>query len=259
MSLAPIPPYCATCDHEFEPALNPTLQGRRFECPCGHRDEQPHIAVVGRNRWHRHQVLLARWMRLSRSRVSAGSRLVGETIAALASLVATRLFPLGWLTVPCAVATALILDQLLYNAAVVFTVARPRNALRTVVLAIWGILVFCLAFAALDAAASRFGGFGEKQLTAVDAAYFSVVVFATVGFGDVSPSLGRGWAQLLASAQILTGLFLLAIVVANFAAWAVAPPRQLTLTELIAESERLDLDARTHARCRKPDKPGDDA
>ena len=255
-------PYCATCKHAFPPALNPTLQGRRFECPCGHTSAEPHIAAVGRiARWQDMQVRLVAWHR--RSRLGPAGRLLLESATVGLALLLARPESTWerWivLTITVVPAILIILDQLLYNAAVVFTVARPRNSLRTIILGLWGVLVFCGAFATLDRVADNEfpdplktpqSGFSEP-LQASTALYFSAVTFATVGYGDLHPVTVP--ARILVTVQIVFGIFLLIVVFANFAMWATSgSPRLPTLSEIKAESEKLDADAATYGQCLRP-------
>ena len=57
------------------------------------------------------------------------------------------------------------------------------------------------------------GGFTE-QLTRTSALYFSVVVFSSVGFGDIAPKSDLN--RLVVTSQMLAGLVFIAIVVRLF-------------------------------------------
>ncbi len=51
------------------------------------------------------------------------------------------------------------------------------------------------------------GNFSQEDLSRTDALYFTVTVFSTVGFGDISPTSGS--ARLVVSGQMILDLFIL--------------------------------------------------
>lgn len=67
--------------------------------------------------------------------------------------------------------------------------------------------------------------FGIHQLTRTDALYFTVTVFSTVGFGDITP-VSQG-ARLVVTAQMLLDLLVLGLGIRVFV-WAVQVGRQQT-------------------------------
>jgi hypothetical protein len=55
-----------------------------------------------------------------------------------------------------------------------------------------------------------------KEISSVsDAIYHAFVVGATVGYGDISPKLDNGWAQLLVVTQIAMSVCMLAVIIAQ--------------------------------------------
>lgn len=55
---------------------------------------------------------------------------------------------------------------------------------------------------------------GEKSKGVLDAAYFSVVTFTSLGYGDLSP---QGFGRVIATTVVLIGLALIALLVGKFA------------------------------------------
>ena len=51
------------------------------------------------------------------------------------------------------------------------------------------------------------GNFSQEDLSRTDALYFTVTVFSTVGFGDISPTSES--ARLVVSGQMILDLFIL--------------------------------------------------
>lgn len=79
----------------------------------------------------------------------------------------------------------------------------------------------------------------SQSLSGFDALYFSVVTFATVGFGDIVPSDTE--TRLLVSAQILFGLFLIGIGLAASVSWMIGRLHE-------SQSDRRERLARRTAR-----------
>ena len=76
--------------------------------------------------------------------------------------------------------------------------------------------LFLLLFAAtyFQMARTEAGSFGEAALTRTDALYFTVTVFATVGFGDISPVSQT--ARLMVTAQMVLDLIVLGLGIRVF-------------------------------------------
>lgn len=68
-----------------------------------------------------------------------------------------------------------------------------------------------------------------KELSSLNALYFSIVTFATLGYGDISPI---GFGRVVASIEVLSGLFLSAIFIGK-----IASERQYAMLRLIYTSE----------------------
>jgi voltage-gated potassium channel len=84
------------------------------------------------------------------------------------------------------------------------------------------------------------GSFDEEALTRTDALYFTVTVFATVGFGDITPASQA--ARLVGSTQMILDLIVLGLGIRVFLS-AVEIGRQRTDTgpqEQAAFPERPD-------------------
>jgi hypothetical protein len=89
----------------------------------------------------------------------------------------------------------------------VYTVhSRLRNVIIAMINFAMSILLFGLAYRWIGGAS--FGGLIQTDWQAV---YFSTIVAATVGLGDISPTLSRPVEMLLVVFQALSSLFLIAI------------------------------------------------
>jgi len=71
--------------------------------------------------------------------------------------------------------------------------------------------LFLLLFSAMYflMARTEAGSFGDSALTRTDALYFTVTVFATVGFGDITPASQA--ARLMVTAQMILDLIVLGL------------------------------------------------
>ncbi len=142
--------------------------------------------------------------------MSSGLRALGST-AALVALY--YLLPLDHTSTPIA-ATMLIIGLVALIALVAFqirSIIRARfPGLRAVEALATSLPLFLLLFAStyVVLAAVSASNFGEK-LTHTDALYFTVTVFTTVGFGDISAK-SEG-ARLLVTGQMVTDLIILGI------------------------------------------------
>jgi hypothetical protein len=142
--------------------------------------------------------------------VSAGLRAVGVS-AALVTIY--YLLPLDHISTWIA-ATTLIIGLLAFIALVMFqvhSIIRARfPGLRAVEALATSLPLFLLIFSGtyVVMAAVSASNFGEK-LTHTDALYFTVTVFTTVGFGDITAK-SEG-ARLLVTSQMVADLVILGI------------------------------------------------
>jgi voltage-gated potassium channel len=100
-----------------------------------------------------------------------------------------------------------------------------RPALRAVEALATTLPLFLLLFASAyyTMAGANPANFGTHLLTRTDALYFTVTVFSTVGFGDITAASQS--ARLVVTAQMLLDLLALGLVVRAFAS-AVQSARQ---------------------------------
>jgi len=147
------------------------------------------------------------------------STAVKAGLATLGVLLVYYLVPLdrvpdGWLFV------ALAVEMLLLAAVIVWQVSRVFNARTPLLAAIEALAVtiplFLVIFAAMyfSLANNESGNFNVGSLTRTDALYFTVTVFATVGFGDITAT--SQLARVLVTVQMLTDLVVLGVVIRVF-------------------------------------------
>ena len=86
--------------------------------------------------------------------------------------------------------------------------------LRAVQAVVLAAPLFFTGYAALYVILSQAQGGFTEQLTRTSALYFSVVVFSSVGFGDIAPKSDLN--RLVVTSQMLAGLVFIAIVVRLF-------------------------------------------
>jgi hypothetical protein len=162
---------------------------------------------------------------------------------------------LAWRWVARSIATLVVVDILVYNAAVVFVSGKPRNILRTLVFAAVALMQLTMAFAVIYASPTRAmfeksGIDGAVFLNRFESWYFSVVTFATFGPGDIHPALRAPYAwkaELLMTFEILAGLYFLAAVLATFVSWGTPGAGLPSLKALVSESDDLAKSTETYA------------
>ena len=86
--------------------------------------------------------------------------------------------------------------------------------LRAVQAVVVAVPLFITGYAALYVILSQAQGGFTEQLTRTSALYFSVVVFSSVGFGDIVPKSDLN--RLVVTSQMLAGLIFLAVVIRLF-------------------------------------------
>lgn len=89
------------------------------------------------------------------------------------------------------------------------------------------IIFFALMYFVLDTFSER-NGTNKDSLSILDYLYFSVVTFATLGYGDITP---EGFSKLLVIIEVLSGMFLAAIFIGK-----ISSERQSTKLTLIYSS-----------------------
>lgn len=109
----------------------------------------------------------------------------------------------------------------------------PFRLFATLALIVSGVLI---GFAGIYFNGSRLStaAFG-KALDWISALYFSIVTFATIGYGDIAPQ--NGCEKLVVSAEILIAFFIIAVVLTTAISWTLNQQQQLSTTRA-AESER---------------------
>jgi len=253
-------PYCATCEAVFDDVeVNSLLNGRRFECPSDSNNfgHEFHVAAIGDGRverfWLNRQRDLHRYLR-SRNRFLT----FGMSTAPEPALIALLVFEviawwsatspeMWWRRLVIGLCAVKIVDTLVYNAAVVFVSAKPRNIMRTVVFAILAYLELTALFAVIYASqiTARFERSSDTApviLHRLEAWYFSIVTFTTFGPGDIHPAmnLADAWkAEVLVTLEIFVGLFFLIAVVTAFVSWSTNNSGLPSLLALVEESDRL--------------------
>lgn len=109
----------------------------------------------------------------------------------------------------------------------------PVRLFATLALIVSGVLI---GFAGIYFNGSRLStaAFG-KALDWISAFYFSIVTFATVGYGDINPQ--NACEKLVVSAEILIAFFIIAVVLTTAISWTLNQQQQLSTTRA-AERER---------------------
>jgi hypothetical protein len=234
--------YCATCN-KYEP-VNDKLTGYRFDCPLWRLDAI-HVAAVFGTRW-KHLT----WVRsMAKLEFYQGRRrpwkiiwiLLFATVVSILLLSSPYHRVAKFVSAP--VGAFLILDTILFTSANVLSSQRPRFPPRSIVRAILGLIQLVFGFALLYAG-TGFNFMVSGKSTCLDlkqSLYFSIVTMATLGYGDITPSLNSSVMLLaLVALEILCGLFYLSVFVATTVSWTRGIQRPMTLSELLKESDGLD-------------------
>jgi hypothetical protein len=233
--------YCANCNRWVP--VNLKLTGYRFDCPRWDLNKI-HVAAVIGNRWSQ-----ATWVKLiaSLERYQAWrSHTLGKWCLLIALILSAALF---WSSSPLAhhgaglIGLILTVDVMLFTSANALASQRPRFAPRSIIAAMAGFAQLCIGFALLHAGLGFDFQVGQylKPLDFRRALYFSVVTLSTVGYGDITPpndpSQPVFWIVI---AQILCGLYYLAVFVSTTVSWVRGIQRPPTLKDLLVESDELD-------------------
>ena len=142
-----------------------------------------------------------------------------------------------------------LVDIILSNTSIAFATRFPARPLRSVVLTIFSFVQIVIVFSILYKYLSC-DFYGNVNLTGIQSLYFSIVTITTLGYGDFTPSSDATVLQLVIFAQLVIGLYFLAIVVTVIAAWSTSSPTRLMPME-VSELKPPDADA-PPARARAP-------
>ncbi len=233
--------YCATCKVEYAEDRDGRV-GLRFICPNDVPDRPVHLASVVKGpsgkRWLSVHLWLARyderysprnwfgaWGGLLVARV--GLYVVLRFVALLLALFLASLAHQGGAAgivsgaLAWAIAACAIVDILLAHTYIAFVRRSTADPLRTTVLALFSFAQLALAYGVLYA---LIGSQFQPPLHAVRAVYFSFITISTLGYGDIRPIDDAWLAQSMVVAELIFGLYFLAVVVAIVTSWANVPP-----------------------------------
>jgi len=149
-----------------------------------------------------------------------GFYLLGATalLLGLATLAAWRCVPNRWSYFIAFPAAYYVVDAVLVNTSITFISQQPIHRLRSVLLTMLNVLNVGLAYAVAYAAQRE--AFAQP-LTALQSIYFSFSTVTTLGYGDIKPDGLNAWTgQLTVVLELITGLYLLAGVLAVVVSWA---------------------------------------
>lgn len=244
---------CITCG-TLGPAKSEMI-GVRFDCPNADRF-RPHVSYVvadeGITPWMRFEALLLAYQsRFSPLRVIPLFRARGRKgrvgayvlvrfglLAAAVGVSSVLRHSIAGRALLWVVSGVAAVDIIAAHTSGVFTSRWPAHPLRAVWLSFFAALQLALCFAVIYAL--RPADFC-REITPWDAVYFSVVTFATVGYGDIVPRPGASLVQGLVVSEILAGLYFLSVLLAQIVAWVgERPPRPKTLQEVIDRGPRSE-------------------
>ena len=236
--------WCATCgDASLPEQVDSWLNGRRFRCQRSSFDDF-HAAAALDDRllwWLRLQAAILRFCQSGRH---PRSFVFGRRAEWYVPFLGVVLLMAYWLTPGRAMVLGVLLalwvvfDTLVFNSMVAFVTQNPRMPMRTMVFLLAAFLELAGAFGVLYRSLPV-KSFDLPIQTDFDAFYFSVITFATVGYGDIRPVRDAGWAQALVVAQVAVGLYFLAGLFAIVASWASSLPIVPTLAELKRGTPRM--------------------
>lgn len=113
------------------------------------------------------------------------------------------------------VTSILILDIVIVHTAIAFKSIEPKNRLRSVFLSFFSFIQLPIAFAVFYRSLPT-NSFCPSLSTTVQALYFSFVTITTLGYGDIKPTSDASVAQILIIAEVVIGLYFIAILIARF-------------------------------------------
>ena len=268
--------YCAKCGWEDRSATNPL--GTLVWCPHDDRKgfERHHARIVAGDvgkRWLRNEWWLLQyaakwsprrwrwWARYLHDRVGLYVGFQWTAVCVAVAIVATADSLRAWsgqayvsftsTTLALGLAAAVAVDVLLVNTALAFAMRRPTHGFRSAVFGLSAFALIAIAYSvAYQALAPAFVNINHWW----DAVYFSFVTIATVGYGDIQLSFAstqtatRVVAQALIVAEILTGLYFLAIILTTLVQWANTVPPWQDIRHAVERQSGQDSPDRPEAR-----------
>lgn len=117
------------------------------------------------------------------------------------------------------IATYLIVDMVVLPTSIAFGGNSPMRPLRVLLFVFLNYLSICTAYGVLYVALCRSSFNIDPDL--IDLAYFSCTSMTTLGFGDITPARHTILVKLLASSEVLVGLYFWAVLVGTIIAWTV--------------------------------------
>jgi len=234
--------YCASCDSSLG-AVKAEHLGLHFICPNEEDWRHAHFArVIIDSRTARSWLRWERLMLEFQNRYSpfpclqrilptidAGFFVLLSTILLLAAIFAWPLLstrdPI--LSVPVRVLLLgfvlwRFVDIFVTNISITFTSRFPANPIRSVLYSLVAYVQVALSFAFFYVALGKCH-FSEN-VDPASTIFFSFTTIATVGYGDLKPK--TAWALVLVILELVSGLFFVAIVLAQVAGWAIKSRRE---------------------------------
>ena len=253
--------YCATCGVVYAEDRDGRT-GLRFLCPNDAPDRPAHLASVVKGPSGRRWLSVQRWLARYDDRYSprnwfgmwgglfagrVGFYVVVRLLALLAALALVAWDrgpgPTVAGVVVSAFAVGSVLDILLVHTHIAFVRRSTADPLRATVLALFSFAQLAVAFAVVYAV---LGATFQPPLPPFRALYFSFVTISTLGYGDFRPADDAWLAQAAVVAELICGLYFLAVVVAIVTSWAHTPPAVPKLRPL-ADLLPLPPDPSSHA------------
>jgi len=218
--------YCVQCG-PLGSASDRIPIGCRFLCP---RDQDHYAAVVKDPAgidWLRFEYLIGRAKRRSLYQLFGGGQRIGlynlcRGMMLFIALILASPDASAWISGLVALpAIYLLYESLLVATFQVFISRRPTSPFRTVLLTGATLFQIALSYAVFY----RVLGSGfNVTLSRMQAFYFSVVTAATVGYGDIHPSVNAWHVQLLVVSEIVISVYVIVGLIGIVAGWVNQPP-----------------------------------
>ena len=135
--------------------------------------------------------------------------------------VAAFYLPLSpWESIPSIIiAIYLIADMVVLPASIAFGGILSMRPLRALNFLLFNYISICIAFGLLYIRLCRSSFNIDPEL--IDLAYFSCTTMTTLGIGDITPARHTILVKLLASSEVLLGLYFWGVLVGLIIAWTV--------------------------------------